>query len=131
MNVYNQIPKSGKLLGIDYGAKKVGIAISDPLRIFASPYDTIIFNSQKKLLKEIEKIIINESIVFVVIGLPIGMNGKETLQTKEVNEFIDIFKQYNKLPFHSNQHIGHLQITAHHFSILIGVYASHYHYQKT
>ena len=99
MNVYNQIPKSGKFLGIDYGAKKVGIAISDPLRIFASPYDTIIFNSQKKLLKEIEKIIINESIVFVVIGLPIGMNGKETLQTKEVNEFIDIFKQYNKLPF--------------------------------
>ena len=82
MNVYNQIPKSGKFLGIDYGAKKVGIAISDPLRIFASPYDTIIFNSQKKLLKEIEKIIINESIVFVVIGLPIGMNGKETLQTK-------------------------------------------------
>ena len=33
MNVYNQIPKSGKFLGIDYGAKKVGIAISDPLRI--------------------------------------------------------------------------------------------------
>ena len=99
MKVYNQIPKSGKFLGIDYGAKKVGIAISDPLRIFASPYDTIIFDSQKKLLKEIEKIIVNESIVFVVIGLPIGMNGKETLQTKEVNEFIDIFKQYNKLPF--------------------------------
>tara|TARA_B100000575_G_C23115322_1_gene644669 strand:- start:781 stop:1221 length:441 start_codon:yes stop_codon:yes gene_type:complete len=98
MNNNNQIPKTGKFLGIDYGAKRVGIAISDPLRIFASPYDTIIYNSQKQLIKKIEKIINTESIVFVVIGLPIGMNGKKTLQTNEVNEFIEKFNKESKLP---------------------------------
>ena len=99
MKVNNQIPKVGKFLGIDYGSKRVGIAISDPLRIFASPYDTIIVDSQNNLIKEIEKIIINEGIVYIVFGLPIGMNGKNTSQTNEVNDFIMKFKNNHKLPF--------------------------------
>ena len=66
MCVNNQIPKVGKFLGIDYGSKRVGIAISDPLRIFASPYDTIIVNSQNNLIKETEEQFVEEFLPQVV-----------------------------------------------------------------
>ena len=98
MKLKNEIPEKGKFLGIDYGEKRVGIAISDPLRIFASPYKTILYKSKSQLFEEIEKIIIDENIVFSVVGLPIGMNGQVTLQTSEVNNFINDFIKKNIVP---------------------------------
>ena len=76
-----------RILCLDYGEKRIGLALSDPLKIIAYPYKTIINSGLKNLKYEIKKIIADETIESIVIGLPIGLNGKDTIQTKKVREF--------------------------------------------
>jgi putative Holliday junction resolvase len=76
-----------RILCLDYGEKRIGLALSDPLKIIAYPYKTIINFGLKNLKYEIKKIIANETVESIVIGLPIGLNGKDTIQTQKVREF--------------------------------------------
>ena len=79
----------GRLLAIDYGARRVGLALSDPLKMIASPYRTIINNNITILIEEIETIIAAKDVELTIIGLPLGMAGQKTEQTKKVEEFVD------------------------------------------
>ncbi len=79
----------GRLLAIDYGARRVGLALSDPLKMIASPYRTIINKNNTILIEEIEKIIAAEDVELTIMGLPLGMAGQKTEQTKKVEEFVD------------------------------------------
>ena len=81
----------GRLLAIDYGARRVGLALSDPLKMIASPYRTIINNNITILIEEIETIIAAEDVELTIIGLPLGMAGQKTEQTKKVEEFVEKF----------------------------------------
>ena len=76
-----------RILCLDYGEKRIGLALSDPLKIIAYPYKTIINFGLNNLKYEIKKIIADKTIESIVIGLPIGLNGKDTIQTKKVREF--------------------------------------------
>ncbi|MAJ33392.1 MAG: Holliday junction resolvase RuvX [Candidatus Marinimicrobia bacterium] len=76
-----------RILCLDYGEKRIGLALSDPLKIIAYPYKTIINFGLKNLKHEIKKIIASETVESIVIGLPIGLNGKDTIQTQKVREF--------------------------------------------
>ena len=79
----------GRLLAIDYGARRVGLALSDPLKMIANPYQTILNKSENNLILEIERIIDAEDVEQIIIGLPLGMAGQITEQTKKVKEFAD------------------------------------------
>jgi len=79
----------GRFLAIDYGDRRIGLALSDPLKIIASPYRTIIKNNNTNLIEEIERIIAVEDVELTIIGLPLGMSGQITEQTKKVEEFAD------------------------------------------
>ena len=79
----------GRFLAIDYGDRRIGLALSDPLKIIASPYRTIINNNNTNLIEEIERIIAVEDVELTIIGLPLGMSGQITEQTKKVEEFAD------------------------------------------
>ncbi|SUZ51628.1 uncharacterized protein METZ01_LOCUS4482 [marine metagenome] len=79
----------GRLLAIDYGARRVGLALSDPLKMIASPYRTIINKNNTILIEEIERIIAAEDVELTIIGLPLGMAGQKTEQTKKVEKFVD------------------------------------------
>ena len=79
----------GRLLAIDYGTRRVGLALSDPLKMIASPYRTIINKGNSNLIVEIERIIAAEDVEQTIIGLPLGMAGQITEQTKKVEEFAD------------------------------------------
>ena len=76
-----------RILCLDYGEKRIGLALSDPLKIIAYPYKTIRNSDFKKLKNELKQIISDESIESIVIGLPIGLNGKDTIQTQKVRDF--------------------------------------------
>ena len=67
----------GRILAIDPGKKRVGLALSDPLKMFASPFKLIRYENQAKLLKEICAIIIEKDVEKVVIGFPVREDGKE------------------------------------------------------
>ena len=82
----------GRILGIDYGDVRIGLALSDPLQIIASPFRTIQNRNNDFILKELGSIINEKKIESLVIGLPIGLNNQETIQTKKVRLFADQIK---------------------------------------
>lgn len=82
----------GRILGIDYGDVRIGLALTDPLKIIASPFRTIQNRNNDFIIKELDSIINEKKIETLVIGLPIGLNNQETIQTKKVRIFADLIK---------------------------------------
>ena len=78
-----------KVIGIDFGLSKVGLAISDPSGIIALPFKVLRYKNKKDLLSELQDISKEKDINKFVIGYPISMNYKENEMTK----IIDSFKQ--------------------------------------
>ena len=76
-----------RILGIDFGEKRVGLALSDRLNLIASPYKTIQYASKNDLLNEIKKVVFDKEIEIFVLGLPLNMKGQDSNQTKKVRSF--------------------------------------------
>ena len=69
--------KKSRLIGIDPGGKRIGIALSDENKIVATPYTTIIKENYRDLVVQIKKIVKEYDIDGIVIGNPINMDGTE------------------------------------------------------
>ena len=69
--------KKSRLIGIDPGGKRIGIALSDENKIVATPYTTIIKENYRDLVDQIKKIVKEYNIDGIVIGNPINMDGTE------------------------------------------------------
>lgn len=80
----------GRVLGIDYGDSRIGLAMSDPLKIIASPFKTIRNEGNEKCLQVFQSLIKEKDVEAIVVGLPIGLKGQETVQTKKVREFANL-----------------------------------------
>jgi len=79
--------KKGKVLAVDYGGAKVGLAVSDEDRQMAFGRGVLRDHSREKLVQEILKMARGEQVVQVVIGLPLGPNGEETEQSQRIRDF--------------------------------------------
>ena len=79
----------GRILGVDYGESRIGLALSDDTKTIAFPFKTIKNKNINFLLDFFRKLNSEKSIESIVVGLPLGMNGKETHQTKRVRIFSD------------------------------------------
>ncbi len=66
----------GRLLGIDYGKRRVGLAISDPLGMFASGLETLDNRSEKRLLADLQQVIQEHNIEKIILGLPLKSTGE-------------------------------------------------------
>jgi len=77
-----------RALGIDYGDRRIGIALSDPLKIISKPLITLKNNSN--FLSKLKNIIEEKDVDVVVVGYPIGMKGQITKQTEKVESFIQL-----------------------------------------
>ena len=86
---------NGRILSIDYGTSRVGFAVSDMLHIIATPLKTIKNKSIQDLLKNIGQIVKEYDIRSIVVGLPLGLNGKETKQTETVKLFSETLEKNN------------------------------------
>ena len=85
-------------MGIDFGTKRIGIAITDPLKIFASPLTTVKTGEFDAFISEFLK---KESIDEFVIGYPVTMNNKPSESVKHVDPFIKkIEKLFPGIPVH-------------------------------
>ncbi|MGA7720688.1 MAG: Holliday junction resolvase RuvX [Ignavibacteriaceae bacterium] len=74
-----------RFIAIDYGVKRIGVALCDPLYTFAYPFKTIL-NGQN-LWNELGEIISGQCVVKIVLGLPVQENGKPSLIMSEVLKF--------------------------------------------
>lgn len=88
-----------RLLGIDYGDARVGIAITDPLNITVQGLETIKRNNSDKIvLKRLDEILEKYKCDTLVIGMPFNMNGSISQRAKITEEFVHKLKcKYNKL----------------------------------
>jgi len=81
-----KIDKKSRLLGVDPGKKRIGIAICDENKIIATPYTTIIKNSFSDFLMQINKIISENDIKGIIIGNPINMDGSPSQSSQSAKD---------------------------------------------
>ena len=81
-----KLDKKSRLMGIDPGRKRVGIAISDENKIIATPYTTIIKNKYSDFVKEIIKVVEENQIKGIVIGNPINMDGSASKSSQSAKD---------------------------------------------
>ncbi len=77
----------GRLLGVDHGDRRIGLALSDPIPMIASPLKTITVDDAQEAIDAIKEIVKEYDVILVIVGLPIGMKGQKTAQTKHVKKF--------------------------------------------
>jgi len=76
-----------KILGIDWGTKRVGVAISDNTKTIATPLPTLKVESFKGVLYKLRQIIDKENVSTIVIGYPKNLNGTESVSSEKAKRF--------------------------------------------
>jgi len=93
---FKAFPRVGRIMGIDWGAARTGIAVSDPSRAFL--FVRPVVNSKTDLAQRILKLASDEGVVGIVIGLPLRMDGTDSDTTARVREFAEQLAKLTDLP---------------------------------
>lgn len=82
-----------RLMGLDFGSKTVGVALSDPTGLIASPFEIVTREKEDKLrrtLARIEEIIAEYNVKKIILGYPVNMDGSEGERVRKTEEFRDM-----------------------------------------
>ncbi|HIU88230.1 MAG TPA: Holliday junction resolvase RuvX [Candidatus Avilachnospira avistercoris] len=85
----------GRIMGLDYGSKTVGVALSDALKVIVSPYETIFREKEGKLrptLRRLLEICQDEDVERIVLGLPLNMDGTEGERAERTRSFMELLR---------------------------------------
>lgn len=85
--------KANRILCLDIGDKRIGVAVSDPLGMTAQGLDTIIRHHFKEDCRKIRAILEEYSVEKIVIGLPLNQEGQEGPQAKKIRYFVEGFEK--------------------------------------
>ena len=83
-----------RILAIDYGDVRVGLALSDLTQTIAKPFKTLLYDNSDHLLNQIKEIIDEQNVGTIVVGLPYNMKGQDTKQTVKVRTFASLIKKH-------------------------------------
>jgi len=78
-----------RVLALDYGAARCGVAVSDPTGTLATPLEPVLRPGTKNGLKRLVEIVQELGAELVVVGLPVSLRGGDSAQTREVRQFAD------------------------------------------
>ena len=85
-----------RMIGIDYGRARVGVAMSDPLGIFASPLETV---ASAKIIDYLQKLTTSEKVVRFVVGYPMNLDGRPAEAATDVDAFLKrLAKHFPAIP---------------------------------
>ncbi len=79
-----------RIIGIDFGRKRTGLAASDPLMVFASALDTV---HSANIIDYLQKYSQNETIIRFVVGYPMNLNGAPSEAARDVDAFLNLLKK--------------------------------------
>lgn len=105
MQTSNPKPKPKRILGIDFGLSRLGLALSDENKIIATPLMTL--SAEKRSEQTIQKLVEaldrlqetnNYEIIEIIIGMPLMMSGKPGFLADEVNHFVQLLSQASSIP---------------------------------
>lgn len=89
----------GRILAVDYGERRVGLALSDPLAMIASPLPTLNRRKGKRPpVAAVARIVGEHDVVQLVVGLPLGLDGEENDWSREVRAFGEKLAERTELP---------------------------------
>jgi putative Holliday junction resolvase len=80
-----------RILGLDYGSKRIGISLSDPLKITAQALESV--PNDERGMKRLQALIRERNVALVVVGMPFNLKGERAYKAKEVESFIHRLKQ--------------------------------------
>ena len=95
---YKDFPRAGRIISLDWGLRRCGIAVSDESREFTFTRPQLYIKSQEELIQKVLGIVSEEKIVGIVIGLPLFSDGSESDTTKMVREFANSLSKNTDLP---------------------------------
>jgi putative holliday junction resolvase len=91
---------TGRVLGLDAGERRIGVAISDPDRHLALPLRSVIADGRGGELDALATLVRDEEVAEVVVGLPLSLSGDESAQTARARAFGATLEQKLALPVH-------------------------------
>jgi putative Holliday junction resolvase len=80
---------TGRILALDFGKRRIGLAISDPSRLIASTLETLQRTTIRADLDALRDLAATREATLILIGLPLNMNGSEGLPAQRVREFAE------------------------------------------
>jgi putative Holliday junction resolvase len=90
----------GRILAIDYGSRRMGLAVSDPLGITAQGLDTLERKNKRSDFGRLERVLREYQVREIVLGLPLRMSGEQGTQSQKVNEFAEELRRRFAIPVH-------------------------------
>ncbi len=92
----NKITKKSRLLGLDLGSKRIGVAICDDTQSIATPFTTLYKENSTKLIDELKLIIDENNIKGIIVGNPVNMDGSSGSASQSINDICkNILKDLN------------------------------------
>ena len=91
---------SGRILAIDYGSRRMGLAVSDPLGITAQGLETLERTNKRSDFASLERTLREYQVKEIVLGYPLRMSGEEGKQSQKVAAFAEELRQRFRLPVH-------------------------------
>ena len=95
---YKDFPRLGRIIGLDWGLRRCGVAISDENRGFVFVRPQIYVKNSDELIQKILDIIMADNISGIVVGLPLHSDGSDSDTTKMVREFARLLSIQTELP---------------------------------
>ena len=89
-----------RILGLDVGARRIGVAVSDPLGITAQGLDTIHRQNKRRDWAALGEVLTQYDVAEIVVGLPLRLSGAEGTQSEKMRQFADELKTKFGLPVH-------------------------------
>lgn len=87
-----------RILGLDYGEKRIGVAVSDEMGMIAQPVTVVVRKNRQKDLESITTLVKKYCPERIVIGYPVRLDGAEGIQCQKVNRFAAILASHLQLP---------------------------------
>lgn len=92
------VPAKGRLVALDLGTKRIGVAVSDEFQLTTRALETIVRTGWKKLLLQIKEILADFDAVTLVLGLPLNTDGSESKMSQEARRLARNFSLSLKIP---------------------------------
>ncbi len=87
-------------MALDVGGRRIGVAMSDPTRMLASPLTTLRATPQPRALAQIAALIADNEVVELVVGLPLTLSGEQGPQAQTVLAFVEALRGHVHVPIH-------------------------------
>jgi putative holliday junction resolvase len=90
----------GRILALDFGSRRIGLAVSDPLGITAQGLSTLLRKNKRTDLAHLREVITAHDVREIVVGLPLRLSGADSSSTEKAREYAELLKKEFALPVH-------------------------------